>query len=466
MSRVFARCLLLACCLAMVAAPGFALAREYAFPPAGSESVRSSSGTGGTERRDGESTPAFSMVHPNGIRYEANWRGRMDTDASSLLRIPGYRSPEARINAWREKARAELIDASIALADPDMPTGDDDFPVEEYLYDRGPLLSVVMTLDGLYRTAVFDLTDGRQLALSDLFRDGFNYIDHINRYLAASTLQEGRGGLLDQDFWTYSTLETHQIGPFTGLANDYPFFALNENCVQLYLPYYNPFFQLYAPGVADLEILVPLSHTISPFAGCLDASDYTSHEMPEGWHLPLVALTIDHGAFPDAQAAINANIAQGLAEAIRLADSPASWQGYEIQPYLWGHGEYLSVLYPVLDWLESTSPSCRMLWSGTYHRHTGEALNFAPLVAQLAARADAVFYRENVPGDQETFEECEDTPDLEGAVFLEAFLADWHRNLALRLRQPSGHEVRLVLPEESLAEVLPLALTIAPPGGD
>jgi hypothetical protein len=220
----------------------------YGYHGSTPENTTESSGTGGKEYLGVAYNPA--MGYGEGMIYEHD---------ENTLRIVNF--DMAAYPAASEAVRAWLTDI---------------FPDDEVVYQEisfcGDLINVSARVapDGsdyfqqAQEYAVFDAKTGKQLALSDLFYDGVNYIDFINRNLVAeaspSSLVEGL------DLWN-SFDEKCVLRPFTGIPADYRKFRIvgNESGVRLivYFDYGNPFFLI------DYDFITPainLPADLSPYA--------------------------------------------------------------------------------------------------------------------------------------------------------------------------------------------------------
>ncbi len=226
------------------------------------------------------------------------------------------------------------------------------------------------------RSAVLDLQRKRWLKLSDLFYAGFNYTDYINTYIAhmpADTSAHNDLGMISP------TEEWGTRAPFTGLPNDYPYFAvrtryLDGTYLEILFDGENPFW-IEWPNVNywPTGVLVPLSHWISPWGRCTAAARYAQEPLPDGILFPIPILRVDDGRVPEAEAKINEKLAE---VARRHMGEQEKWkpdQAYWVECSLRLNGAYASVSFDVMveggDWGEY---SICTLSDTLLNLHTGE----------------------------------------------------------------------------------------------
>ncbi|MDR0852280.1 MAG: substrate-binding domain-containing protein [Clostridiales Family XIII bacterium] len=187
------------------------------------ENTTQSLGTGGTVNKYTE--------------YDASCFVR-DSDGATAVELPDNPALEKTINDW------------IA----------DIYAIDDSTYIRGwyssGIISIVTRLRGETKTITFDRKSGKQLQLSDLFLDGFNYIDYINTRLNMD---------LNVNLGTYYYDERGQYiqnvlkRPYTGIPNDYPHFSYRGDVVDVFFPHDNPFFD------STASFTVPLTSDVSPY---------------------------------------------------------------------------------------------------------------------------------------------------------------------------------------------------------
>ena len=184
---------------------------------------------------------------------------------------------EKRINEWLQSATAELrempnpLDRYLTEEVLACPTADLYTSISPNHFFSGNLLSIsVLRTDMLHaydeaaqellesrvsttsRYAVFDLRNGQQITLSDLFVDGTDLNALLNPMIA-SRLAATEGETDWSTFLNYGGL----IRPFRGLPRDYPNFAVTDEHLLLDFPSNNPYmaenYTIYLP----LEQLAP-----------------------------------------------------------------------------------------------------------------------------------------------------------------------------------------------------------------
>ncbi len=363
-------------CLLMLAMTATSLAlgeekffppKDYAYIPDGKEASHLSSGTGGTQPLLGK-----SLVPDSNQTYAQWW---LEDDPED----PERQHMQEIVDCWKQDAiKVWQLQKEVD-------------PQAEIEFDEnvvGRLLSVRWergSENGEAPCAVFDLTDGRQLALSDLFYDGFNYIDYINTFLTQKP---------DQCYHTYwndnGPIEEMFKRPFTGLARDYPYFGVIYPSkvyeiddplpvmLQLLWTDANPYWQapMMDAGIGPEEdyyfVGVPLTHWASPYGECLADVNLT----PEKWQdftLFSPRISIDEGRFPEAEKKINQVLDQMIASfrEMRIPDAvdDSGFGYYQIMPYIAVRGQTLHVELNV-----PTPNHYVTVFDGIFDLHTGELL--------------------------------------------------------------------------------------------
>ena len=169
----------------------------------------------------------------------------IDDDGNLISsKTPNNPQVEASINAWLSEITQGTMRWDLAsLSNADAALG---------------LLEVYISDHKKDESAMFRLSDGHRMELSDFFYDGVNYIDFINRTL----LNDAANMLLrDSDF--------ERTGPFTGLsAHTRDFEILAENfCLRFFLRAGNPFvaYPVDDTGARDADVDLMLPHDLSPY---------------------------------------------------------------------------------------------------------------------------------------------------------------------------------------------------------
>ncbi len=340
--------------------------RDYAYIPADKEAVHQSSGTGGARPLLGE-----SFVPGSHLTYEQWW-------SQDDLNDPERQHMQEIVDNWKQDA------IRVWQLRKDDPQAEAEF--EENIVGR--LLSVRWergSENGEVPCAVFDLAAGEQLTLSDLFYDGFNYIDYINTFLTQKP---------DQCYHTYwndnGPIEEMFKRPFAGLARDYPYFGvIYPSCVyeiddplpvmlQLLWTGANPYWQTpmmnagFGPEKDYCFVGVPLTHWASPYGECVVDVTLT----PEKWQdftFFAPQISIDQGRCPEAEKKINQVLVQMAASfremRIPNAIDDSGFGYYQITPSIACRGQTLHV------WLQVPTPDYTMtVFDGSFDLHTGRRI--------------------------------------------------------------------------------------------
>jgi len=219
----------------------------YGYHGSTPENTTQSSGTGGKE---------FVGIQNNAITYN-NMVWKQDEDTKRLIdfNLPGYPEVSKAVGEWFMNVYPDAQKVSC-----DVNFFGDLICVSARLFTEG-LDYIVWPQE----YAVFDAKTGKQLALSDLFYDGVNYIDYINKNLLIEAYPSAP--IDGPDLWA-SFDEKCVLRPFTGIPADYDKFRvfLYDGCVglQIFFDYDNPFFAM------DYYFLTPsvfLPADLSPYAG-------------------------------------------------------------------------------------------------------------------------------------------------------------------------------------------------------
>ncbi|MCL2811553.1 MAG: substrate-binding domain-containing protein [Clostridia bacterium] len=296
----------------------------------------------------------------------------------------------ALANQWWGRAAREI---GLYVTGPSVWYDDDEYEDYDYDYEEfDPASTAIINLfmraerrwdedyddwqygDYNLRTAVVDIEQKKILQLSDLFYDGVNYIDYINRNIAFSA----GSTTLHWEELSFGPSEENNLSVFTGLPNDYPYFLFyDEHTIELLFDSDNPFWRDDGNDwTSQPRIFVPLNHWVSPWGRCTVDITYREHPLPGGevFHVP--SLRIDDGHVPEAEAKINARLAEIAGEHIRSYDEwvPEWLQRVEIGYYSTGH--YVTVYFRIVVGEPGTQTSIRgTLTGGKFNLHTGEWLD-------------------------------------------------------------------------------------------
>lgn len=305
------------------------------------------------------------------------------------------------------------------------------------------------------------VVNGVSKPLSDLFYDGFNYIQYINSEITS---------------WLNSPMSSSLYSPgpishdppaaenakraFTGIPNDYPSYALveegnNNRYLHIDLPENNPFFNRRA------TLSIRLTSEISPYGTVMDdfsiIYDYDRRMLS---NVDLFTLTVNLPQSSKVTERINSQLIawtdgfpsdDGKAE---LLDMFVKWYAdgyyldhpefaYRLQPSYGRWGDYLSVSYP-LQTYDGPSTNKPTLYSICFDMNTGETINlaehlpgdipyskgmvFAPITNFEAGTYPSEGYYQNyVPTD--------------GSVITSAWL--WGNGLGLYVTEPDGRKLQV-----------------------
>jgi phosphate transport system substrate-binding protein len=257
-------------------APGNIVPRreEYGYAGSTPENTTQSNGTGGPQghRAPILANPCTSEVDP----LITDCFVHNTESAVTGVTIPGYPATEAAVTAWLDDlAPVPTHSTTTGTANADFTmatltqwsatTIADMFAIErKTIWPVGA--GTVITRDA----ALFALTDGHRIALSDLFYDGVNYIGFINRYLVNPDTNQALGDCASEEV---DSCEMGSVSaPFTGLPATYDLVTLlpwPNARLSVQFPAGNPFLtrwdKFLTSLVDDSFVLLNLPADLSPY---------------------------------------------------------------------------------------------------------------------------------------------------------------------------------------------------------
>lgn len=219
------------------------------------KATRQSCGTAALHNRDGEiSRFAISeLIRGENLHNTLGWVEGVGLS----VHLSYYPLIEHKVNEWLNEMQVQL-----GAMQPNHAEKKD--RMEEYAIVNGDLLSIIIKVksgtDMVIRTAVFDLKGGKQLQLSDLFFEGFNYIEYINCELLRDSFREESAELGD-----FAMSEKYFLRPFSGFPNDYAFFIVADSKLGIVFQGDNHFVQVPQSSAALPIANVTLKKDISPW---------------------------------------------------------------------------------------------------------------------------------------------------------------------------------------------------------
>ncbi len=438
MKRLYA--FLLICLLAL---PSALAIPSYEFDRTGSEKTRVSSGTGGTVWY--------------GVLTDKHWDNIVELTNTSqaqayALQSRLYTAWGLDSNGWSKNVTSSLTvlcqnDEAVLLS---LRLYHWNEEIENYYWGGYG--------DYVLQNTLVDVRTGLPLRLSDLFYDGFNYIDYINQAIIRSFSLYG--AYMEQWFGVPSL--TVQRQPFTGFPRDYPYFTITEFAGQTYLELLidnnNPFFSMRQEDGSQTRVRVPLTHAISPYGGCY-LEDILYDVEPLGssgarLYVP-TAFTLDSGAYPEAEARILQQIPQKVEEVKRLVAGIPTDADTVVRHSLRVSNHQMLLNYTIGQELPYEMDVLAYLIFGAFDCDTGEYIGLEESLSYLLYNRDMTFYQPAPAGtprkdrimitgyrpSEGTRIICQENVygELEGA------LVYW-----LHLQEPSGAYVDMLAPESAL----------------
>jgi phosphate transport system substrate-binding protein len=302
------------------------------------------------------------------------------------------------------------------------------------------------------------VTGGLRMPLSDIFFDGFNYIQYINGKIFEELQNVSQYG------WQITQEESVSIRPFSGIPNDYPNYEVagsgDLHYIIINFPQGNPFF------IRQHIFNIPLTADISPYGiGIGDYSvtyHYARRMLP---YADLYTLTVDIPASPDITAFINKQLKTwsdgfpggkekvNLIEGFHKVFSIYTDDGYYIcslQPSSGRWGDYLTITY-VLSAYGGYMGNMPMLYTICFDMNTGRAVNLVDVLpGNLDYSIGSVFPQRKPAkdGDFEYINYDSDigigigyTPDA-GSIITDAWFMGGGLNIYVT--EPDGHRLQFI----------------------
>ena len=295
------------------------------------------------------------------------------------------------------------------------------------------------------------VVNGVRKPLSDIFYDGFNYIEYVNAAILESL------NYIDLESYKKITEEERRLmRPFTGVPNDYPNYeVIGMGTLIINFPKGNPFFN--EPWGARIS----LTEDISPYGTGLPAYsviyDYSRRLMPG---VDLYSIRVSIPDRPDIASKINEQLESwtdalpGDGESVELLNAfvdrylPGEPTGegyaYKLQPVhgLWG-GKLLSVSY-ILQTYDGPAIMCPMVFTVCFDIDTGGTANLAEAVAGSVDYARANLFLPERYGDGD-YPLIEPLPEgylpSPGSIVTDAWIID--ERLSLYVTEPDGRVLQV-----------------------
>jgi len=296
--------------------------------------------------------------------------------------------------------------------------------------------------------------NGVRPPLSDLFFNGFNYIQYINSEIISS--------LNDVDFEAWYKLpleEQHLKRPFTGIPNNYPNYVIyGKGDLFVELPEGNPFFN------RGINFYIRLTEDISPYGlGLPEYSltyDYDRRLLP---NVDLYTLKVNIPDKPGVSARINERLKvwtdtfPGSDESVSLLKSFCNWfnssasNPYRLQPIGAKWQDYLSISY-ILQTYDGPSIDMPMVYTICFDMKTG---NTVDLTKVLPGKLDYSRTHGITPADfsdtgEYGYPRQENTPDgyvpAAGSVITDAWIM---YGINILVTEPNGRVLQFLFWEDA-----------------
>lgn len=295
--------------------------------------------------------------------------------------------------------------------------------------------------------------NGVRPPLSDLFFDGFNYIEFINaeiiKYIERTHVED----------WTPIRYdEEYLIRPFTGIPNDYPNYLIyGSGYLYIEFPEGNPFFS------QPTRIFIPLSDKISPY-GIAEfrfsvTYQYARRLIPR---VDLLTMQVDLADRPEVSSKINKSLDvwsdsfPGSEESVKLLNDFVKWYidvicdgyvadswTYKLQPSAVIWKDYLSVSY-ILELFDGPSTHMPMAYTISFDINTGNVVYLDQMLPSYLDYYNAIVFVPfgRSPGDPGSwgFPGEETMPDgyapPAGSIITDAWVSSGTLNIYLT--EPNG----------------------------
>ena len=297
---------------------------------------------------------------------------------------------------------------------------------------------------------------GVRKPLSDIFYDGFNYIQYINSEII-SEMNFSKTNF--DDYEVVSSAQDREIRPFTGIPNDYQNYEVvdvGNRYIQITLPESNPFFD----GMMSFDIR--LTSDISPYGTGMPDS-YSVTYLYGGRmmsNVDLFTLKVKLPQVPEVAKRIN-NQLETWTDAFpgdeakeKLLRSFVTWYtsdwenvspefAYRLQPF---HGQwenYLSVGYS-LQTYDGPSSNMPTLYAICFDMDTGKTVNLIEHLPHDIPYENSMTFDAITKFEAGTYPEqafYEGYTPAEGSVITSAWL--WGDSLGMQVAEPDGRKLQL-----------------------
>ena len=294
------------------------------------------------------------------------------------------------------------------------------------------------------------VSHGVRKPLSDVFFDGFNYIQYIN----SEIVRQMQTATVSEFNTSAPAAEAVSIRPFTGIPNDYPNYEiLGYGYLNVNFPEGNPFF------AGSKSFNIRLTADISPYGTGLGGFTATYHYAKRlTANIDLFTLQVTITGAEDATERVNGRLQSWIDgfpdsdDKKELLESFAGWYGsssehpYRLQPICGRWKNYLSVSYP-LQTYDGPSNHLPTVYTICFDMATGDEVKLVDVIPRGLPYADAQIFTpiryfkgkldEGYP-PQEFFENY--TP-ADGTIYNEAWL--WGGMLGMYATEPGGRELQV-----------------------